>query len=354
VGVIVGTFARVLLILASPVLWVGCGPECELASDCEQDLLCSLGECVPRPEPPPPRPRVVPPIWAGKDTGFLWRLEGPAPTYLLGTIHVGVDPAGFPATVFGALDASRTVAIETDIRTPIDQATIDRYSKLPATLSLEDFFPADVWRDLVMRLSPLYTEAELRRLEPWFVALAVPSTGSTASLPTMEPVLIDRATRQGQPLAFMETADEQLAAISMAPRSFWADVIVQAIRDPTAGSEEFDRLVAAYRAADVETILSMGLGDPAAEEAILFMRNRNWIDEIEALHAGGGAFIAVGAAHLLGPGSVLELLRTRGSTVSAVLLEGAPLRLEPERPRFDAAPLPREAMRRPELTWPWL
>ena len=49
-----------------------------------------LGRCVERSEPLPPRPRTVTPVWPDESTGFLWQVEGSPPTYLLGTIHVGV------------------------------------------------------------------------------------------------------------------------------------------------------------------------------------------------------------------------------------------------------------------------
>jgi uncharacterized protein YbaP (TraB family) len=47
----------------------------------------------------------------------------------------------------------------------------------------------------------------------------------------------------------------------------------------------------------------------------LLARNRSWIPALEKAHAAGGAFVAVGALHLVGEGSVVELLRARGFTV---------------------------------------
>jgi uncharacterized protein len=58
--------------------------------------------------------------------------------------------------------------------------------------------------------------------------------------------------------------------------------------------------------------------DPGAKkllERLLLARNRAWIPALEKAHAAGGAFVAVGALHLIGEGSVVELLRARGFTV---------------------------------------
>jgi uncharacterized protein len=320
---------------------------CHIASDCESDQLCRTGECVPRPPPTPPKPRTVPPVWPDRSTGFLWQIEGTPPTYLLGTIHVGVDPAGFPEALFSAFDSSKLVAIEADIREPIDQATIDMYSQLPPELSLQDLFPPDVWPLLVAELAPFFTEVELRRLEPWFASLFIGSGGS--DLPTMEPRLIERALARGQPLGFLETAADQFSAIDQTPREYWVDEIAAALRDPDQASLDFDALVNAYLQADAAAILDPPL-DPGVAEFLLYARNQSWIPQIEAWHRDGGAFVAVGVGHMLGPGSVIELLRTRGSTVSEVRLDGMALR----QPIGEVSqePLALPDVPRPDLTFP--
>ena len=54
------------------------------------------------------------------------------------------------------------------------------------------------------------------------------------------------------------------------------------------------------------------------EVTILGKRNRAWVPQIEQLHADGGAFVAVGAGHLVGPANVVDLLAERGFTVTRV------------------------------------
>jgi uncharacterized protein YbaP (TraB family) len=53
-------------------------------------------------------------------------------------------------------------------------------------------------------------------------------------------------------------------------------------------------------------------------EEMLYQRNASWIAEIEQMHAQGGGFIAVGAMHLLGKRSVLELLAARGYKITRI------------------------------------
>ena len=53
-------------------------------------------------------------------------------------------------------------------------------------------------------------------------------------------------------------------------------------------------------------------------DELLFQRNAAWIPALEKLIDTGSAFVAVGAMHLSGPRSVLDLLAQRGYTVARV------------------------------------
>jgi len=79
-------------------------------------------------------------------------------------------------------------------------------------------------------------------------------------------------------------------------------------------------MVADWLAGDVEAIGEIvtveEFGSEAYYNALLLDRNKNWIPRIEALLEGeGNIFIAVGAAHLAGPDSVIKMLRDKGYAI---------------------------------------
>jgi uncharacterized protein YbaP (TraB family) len=79
-----------------------------------------------------------------------------------------------------------------------------------------------------------------------------------------------------------------------------------------------DRTIVAI--SDGEKDAALHHGYTAAEydqemNEVLYNRNASWIDAIEKLHAAGGGFVAVGAMHLVGPRSVLDLLAHKGYQV---------------------------------------
>ena len=62
--------------------------------------------------------------------------------------------------------------------------------------------------------------------------------------------------------------------------------------------------------------LAGGLGSASLHDALFTERNRTMASSVrEHLAAGGQSFVVVGAAHLVGEGSLVELLRAGGASV---------------------------------------
>jgi uncharacterized protein YbaP (TraB family) len=57
---------------------------------------------------------------------------------------------------------------------------------------------------------------------------------------------------------------------------------------------------------------------PGFYQTVLYARNARWLPELERLMGEGNAFVAVGAAHLLGERGLLREFVQRGYTVTRV------------------------------------
>ncbi len=81
-------------------------------------------------------------------------------------------------------------------------------------------------------------------------------------------------------------------------------------------------MVAEWLEGDAEALaheMNDGTFDEALYQRFLVDRNANWADWIEQrLDAPGEVFVAVGAGHLAGPGSVQQQLAERGIAVRRV------------------------------------
>lgn len=123
--------------------------------------------------------------------------------------------------------------------------------------------------------------------------------------------------------AFLETPGEQFDLIAAGTLEEQVAQLVAGLDEYEAGKDELDKLVTAWIAGDVDGLAGMmepeGEAEQAAVEALLFSRNRNWIPALEKLLADNREdLVVVGAAHLAGKGSVLDLLEQAGYTITRI------------------------------------
>jgi uncharacterized protein YbaP (TraB family) len=263
--------------------------------------------------------------WSGHDPmgrPLFWAAEKDGKTtYLLGTMHVGVDAeARLPAIVWQKLGESPTFAMETDLSgvanhdfTRTDGKTLD-----------EELGP-ERWKQFEQAVGPR-NAAAMKTLKPMIAATYVAIRG----MPTtegMDRTLHRRAAKQYKQIVFLESADMQVAVFE---KWMTTRALTDMLDDLEGTEQRAKEMVAAYMAGDGDKITAIvesererwkakGRPDAEFEESMtdmLYKRNASWIEPIVKLHAAGGGFIAVGAAHLVGPRSVLELLEKQGFTVT--------------------------------------
>ena len=87
----------------------------------------------------------------------------------------------------------------------------------------------------------------------------------------------------------------------------------QAIRERKAMRCQLVAARDAYAAGDLPVMEQVFGRDPTG--TMLAPRNRRWLPKLEAYLAGGGAFVAVGIGHLVGPEGLPALLAADGYRV---------------------------------------
>jgi uncharacterized protein len=156
---------------------------------------------------------------------FLWRIEGPVPSYLYGTIHVP-DPrvTSLPPSVEQAFASSGGVFTEI----PMDGALqIGMMSKmlLPGDQNLSQVLGPELHarlNDTIERSLPQSSmpmrgamSAMLSRMKPWaaMVQLAMIEflPDMMAGTKALDTALYERAKKEGKEIGGLETIDEQLA-----------------------------------------------------------------------------------------------------------------------------------------------
>jgi hypothetical protein len=260
----------------------------------------------------------------------LWKVaDADTTVYLFGTVHVlpeGLD--WYDATIAAALTGADTVVTEI----PMDAASQAELQQLTQAKGLLP--PGTTLRAL---LNPAQTEeyaaamgklgvpeAAFDPLKPWLAGLTF------SILPLMqqgyspesgvEKVLLAKVP--DKPTDALETAEYQLGLFDGMTEEAQIAFMMEAANGVDEVKPMLDRMVTEWAEGDADelaAVLNEGMTDPAVAETLLYQRNANWAEWIDArLDQPGTVFIAVGAGHLAGGRSVQDYLAEKGVTVTRV------------------------------------
>jgi uncharacterized protein YbaP (TraB family) len=268
---------------------------------------------------------VTPPIWEVRSGGNA--------VYLLGSIHLGrsdMYPVGPVAEK--AYRASKVVALEAD---PTDQQAIvaaiaDTFYQPPE--SLQNHLPGPLLTRLSRVLERLGIPLEqAQTMKPFMVAMTLASieyakAGFDLSL-GVDMHYARRAKQDGKPVVELESFGGQIALMnSMSDRlqESLLQVTLESIENGEIPSL-VDAMINAWKSGDGKKLHNAVSAEERKLPAALaqefhqkFMRDRNlaMARKIESMLEGSDShFVAIGAAHLLGQDSILQILSEKGYRV---------------------------------------
>ena len=257
----------------------------------------------------------------------LFVLEnGDTRVYLLGSVHVLPDGAlPMPAHVEAAYDDAEVLAFELDL----DLAQSGAAGMMAAAMdeaTIGDALTPEQSDSLDAALAQVGMPAgALDAMEPWFAGMmygvmALQQSGLPMQEGGVDAYFFNRAKADGKPRVAFETVELQTAAFDDLTTETQVRYLLESIRSsPDSLATEFAALVEAWSGGDDDRLAEMmneGMSQPEVFEALLVARNRAWIPQIESLLAGDEtALVVVGAGHLVGEGSVVDLMRRAGYTV---------------------------------------
>ena len=265
-------------------------------------------------------------------TPAIWRVKGAHGTvYLFGTVHM-MKPEVVWETgkVKDALAASGVLYLEianmddmAAAQPVIIQAGLDTAHPLSSKLS-----PGDVaLLDTEAKEIGLPGEQAFEAMRPWLVSATLsvlpmvkagygPATGIDMKL------LAEAKAEQKQVLGF-ETMEQQMHMLADVPEADQVKELHRDLAEMDKQTAETNELVAAWEKGDVERIGKIDNDElaakyPAEYKRVVVDRNARWAATLDGLlkdPGTGTVFVAVGAAHLAGPDSVIRMLEKDGWTV---------------------------------------
>ncbi len=137
----------------------------------------------------------------------------------------------------------------------------------------------------------------------------------------LEATYYTKSVKDGKPSRGLETIAFQLSRFDHFEPAKVEELINRALDETADSGETLDKMTAAWKtgnASELARVISEEeTFSPELREVLLIERNRNWIPEIEkALAKEHDVMFLVGAAHLVGEESVVDLLRRKGLEVT--------------------------------------
>ncbi|HEY0960807.1 MAG TPA: TraB/GumN family protein [Pseudomonadales bacterium] len=289
------------------------------------------------------------PMCADPGSSMLWEVSGPGigadavTMHLFGSIHLG-KPEFYPLhpTIEKLFRAADTLVFEIDPLAASDPQVAMRLQlrgMLPAGQTLDEVVSPEALANLEQVLAgfgiPL---ANFMTMKPWLLTLMLANVQASALGYSAQHGLESYFLAQKAPDAGIEELESLDQQVDMLDRLDPELLLGYSLQDFDDSAGEMEALIAAWRCADkpalAEQLFSeilktaQGDGDARAGMDDLYRklytdRNKVMADGIEDFISSGSGtwFVVVGSAHLLGAGSVVELLEQRGYTVSPVRLE---------------------------------
>ncbi|MEH3040121.1 MAG: TraB/GumN family protein [Sphingomonas paucimobilis] len=260
---------------------------------------------------------LAPALWVARDADTtIW---------LFGTVHQ-LRP-GTPWLTGAVADAFADSDVLTlEIAPPAPDAMAQALVKVAPVHAVP--LPPDLDRRLRRRARDLGFPAKaFDATDPWFAATTLAAQplarAGYSPAPAPETLLARLADRSGTAIEPLETLDHQLGIFAALPQPAQRTMLARVLadRDPVSA---MDRIVATWGRGDVATLDRLLASDmdeagPAVRMALLDRRNAAWAGRIAKwMRQPGTRFVAVGAGHLAGPGSVQARLQALGVEVTRV------------------------------------
>lgn len=277
--------------------------------------------------------------------GKLFRLSKgtSTPSYLLGTLHLA-DPriTDFSRRLRDAIAASTVVAIEaaengTRLRDTLakDRAELKAALIAPEERRADRLLDAEDFAALEEALARRgFRGSEATRFKPTVLALLLDlpicAIRTDRSRPYADELVAVIARERKIPVVGLETLAEQLTILDGLSREAERDLLVATLRQEVHAEDVVETTIARYEAGDMGGLLAwmrspepfpaagMAQTPPAFLDRLIGARNLRMRDRALPLLERGGAFIAVGAAHLPGTDGLLRLLEDKGYVIEVI------------------------------------
>ena len=249
--------------------------------------------------------------------------------YLLGSVHM-MKESVYPLSgaIEKAFQGSSNTVFQINMEemdSPQAQEIIMRKAIFTDGNTLGKVLKPATYEKLKEAIKPLGLDiVQLETLKPWNVAMSLvvfkmyqlgfnPEAG-------VDRYFYKKAVDANKKVSGLETMEWQLGFMDGLPMAQQEMLVAQTLDDFADMGKTVDEMMSAWKDGDMNKIEQMIVGSfqayPELYDTLFIQRNKRWVFHVEALLAQKKtSFVVVGVQHLIGHGSLLELLRSKGYSV---------------------------------------
>ncbi len=264
------------------------------------------------------------------DQTSVWKVsKGDDAVYVGGTIHIlPISEFPLPSKFTQTYEKSDTLVFEVKMPDPAD---IEGQRKMMAGLAyaegktLKDDVSEETYEALNAYLSNFGATADqLAQFKPGMVAsmlVAMEAQRSQLAGQGVDAYFMQLAARDGKNSEYLESLDFQINMLANMGAGEEDRLISETLETLPELKDMLKSTIKAWREGDTKKIDELVVAtfkreSPASFDDVFTKRNQNWLPQIEAMFGDDDQeFVLVGAGHLVGDGSVIDLLEAKGYKV---------------------------------------
>ncbi len=255
--------------------------------------------------------------------------EDGAQVFLLGTIHLlPKETPWLSGDIIDSLESSDLIVLEADLTAaylPEVQAYTLEMGRYTDGQTLDSELPDELHSQFAEILEEQGLSAEMfSGFRPWLVAI-LSGTAYSAEHGVIPQLGVDQFlqnwvfARGDLTIAYFESPTKSIDVFANLPLDQQIMLFELAMVRPADLASDLDELVDAWSAWDEDEIVRLAFGSPDTaplRNTLLDDRNIVWVEQINGFASDYQTiFVAVGAGHLVGDNSLIELLSQQGWTL---------------------------------------
>ncbi|MDH4128993.1 MAG: TraB/GumN family protein [Spirochaetota bacterium] len=268
---------------------------------------------------------------------FLWKTQhNKATVYFFGSVHIGKSNM-YPLNpvIEKAFNQSEVLVVEVNIEklNMFERLKLTQKAMYPENDSIENHVSKETYELTKSTLSDLGINiSTMKKFKPWFLAVTVSiikmqKIGFSTSHGVDRSILLKAFDKKNNgrkmDILQLETAEEQMNIFNQFSDKLQEKFLYYSIKDLNSLEDQMNQLIKSWRTGDIKTFESMFMKNTINHkelkpiyDKLLIERNIKMTKKIESyLKTNRTYFIVVGAGHLVGDKSIIDLLRKKGYVV---------------------------------------